>query len=202
MLMLMLGISTSGKEPSVAISRDDVRINFFKNTSRASYSETLMELIELAVNDAGIELSQLDTIAVDIGPGSFTGVRIGVCTANAMASALEIPVIPICSLATLLHIEDENGAVCAMIDCRNGNCYAALYVDGKEVVAPCAAVIDEFIKQLPEGARFVGDCMGNTDIPDAELVLKEAFKNGRPVKEAVPMYLRPSQAERKKSAKA
>lgn len=199
--MLMLGISTSGREPSVEISRDDVSVNFFINASRASYSETLMELIELAVNDAGIELSELDAIAVDIGPGSFTGVRIGVCAANAMASALGIPVIPVSSLAALRHLENEEGAVCAMIDCRNGNCYAALYVDGEETVAPCAAVIEEFKSRLPEGTRFVGDCMGHSDIPDAELVLNEAFINGRPVNEAVPMYLRPSQAERMKAAR-
>ena len=198
--MLMLGISTSGKKPSVEISDNDVMVSFFTYTGNASYSETLMGLIELAAEDAGIGLSELDAIAVDVGPGSFTGVRIGVCTANAMASALGIPVIPVSSLAALRHLENEEGPVCAMIDCRNGNCYAALYVDGKETIAPCAAVIDEFVKQLPEGVRFVGDCMGKHDIPDAELVLNEAFLNGTPVKEAVPMYLRPSQAERTRKA--
>lgn len=196
--MLMLGISTSGREPSVEISKDGVGFGLFRDTSRASYSETLMGLIERAVDAAGISLSDFDAIAVDVGPGSFTGVRIGVSCANAMAMALGIPVIPVSSLAALKNLEDKNGAVAALIDCRNGNCYAALYTDGAETIAPCAAVTDEFAAKLPEGTRFVGDCFGRSDIPDAELVLKEAFENGRPVNEAVPMYLRPSQAERMK----
>ena len=197
--MLMLGISTSGREPSVGVSEDDVLICLFKDTSGASYSETLMDLIESAVEKAGISLSDLGAIAVDVGPGSFTGVRIGVSCANAMAAALGIPVIPVSSLAALRNLEDGDGAVAALIDCRNGNCYAALYVDGEESVAPCAAVTEEFVKKLPEGTRFTGDCLGRRDVPGAGLVLNEAFENGRPVKEAVPMYLRPSQAERMKN---
>lgn len=197
--MLTLGISTSGKKASAGVSRDGATLSFVSDESGASYSKTLMGLIERAVEEAGAELSQLDAIAVDVGPGSFTGVRIGVSCANAMAAALGIPVIPVCSLAALSRIAE--GKVCALIDCRNGNCYAALYEDGRESIAPCAAVTEEFIRPLPEGTRFVGDLMGRNDIPDAGLVLTEAHLNGTPVNEAVPMYLRPSQAERMKGTK-
>ena len=196
--MLMLGISTSGREPSVGISRDGIGMGLFGDTSGASYSETLMGLIERAVFDAGTELNDLDAIAVDVGPGSFTGVRIGVSCANAMAEALGIPMIPVSSLAALRRLENTVGYVAALIDCRNGNCYAALYKDGEEEILPCAAVTEEFLSRLPEGTRLVGDCHGRRDIPNAELVLKEAFENGRAQREAVPMYLRPSQAERMK----
>ena len=194
--MLMLGISTSGREPSVEISRDGICLSRFSDRSGASYSKVLMELIDSAIKGAGVGLSELEAIAVDVGPGSFTGVRIGVSCANAMAAALDIPVIPVCSLTALRHLENAEGTVCALIDCRNGNCYAAVYENGAEKLAPCAAVTEEIVKTLPENARIVGDCMGKSDIPDAELVLKEAFLNGKPVKEAVPLYLRPSQAER------
>ena len=198
--MLMLGLSTSGREPSAELSRDGAVLGSARDTSGASYSKVLMGLIERVLASSGTELNELDAIAVDIGPGSFTGVRIGVSCANAMAAALGIPVVPVCSLAALRRLTGEQGPVCSMIDCRNGNCYAAFYEDGEEKLAPCAAVTDEFISRLPDGTRFVGDCMGRGDIPDAGLVLREAFANGRPAKEAVPMYLRPSQAERMRGA--
>lgn len=197
--MLMLGISTSGRVPSVEVARDGIMLSRFVGRSGASFSTVLMELIELAVSEAKIELSELDAIAVDIGPGSFTGVRIGVSCANAMAMALGIPVIPVSSLAALRHLENEEGTVCVMLDCRHGNCYAAVYENGAEKLAPCAAVTEEVLKTLPEDARIVGDAVdGHDDFPQAELVLKEAFLKGQPAKEAVPMYLRPSQAERMK----
>ena len=199
--MLMLGISTSAKEPSAAVSVNGVTVVFYKDETGRSHSAVLMGLIESAVRDAGVGLSDIDAIAVDVGPGSFTGVRIGVSCANAMAMALGIPVIPVVSLAALRRRADQKGVVCSLIDCRNGNCYAAVYEDGAETTAPCAAVTNDIVGTLPENAVIVGNCLGNEDYPDAKLVLEEAAQNGRHEKEAVPMYLRPSQAERMKALK-
>ena len=199
--MLTLGVSTSGRKASAGVSRGGDMLSFVTDESGASYSKTLMGLIERSVREAEVELTDIEAIAVDVGPGSFTGVRIGVSCANAMAAALGIPVIPVSSPAALRHQCDTDGFVCTLIDCRNGNCYAALYEGGRETIAPCAAVTEEFTRALPEGTRFVGDCLGRHDIPDAGLVLIEAYLNGRPEKEAVPMYLRPSQAERMKGTK-
>lgn len=197
--MLILGISTSSKDPSAAVSRDGVLLSSVSSTSGRSHSAILMGLIDQAVNEAGIDLDELDAIAADVGPGSFTGVRIGVSCANAMSMALGIPVIPVCSLAALRHKAKEDGTVCVLIDCRNGNCYAAVYENGSEKLSPCAGVIRDVVSTLPDRAAIIGDCLGSRDHPDAALVLCEAQKNGRPCSEAVPMYLRPSQAERMKA---
>lgn len=194
--MLILGISTSSKDPSAAVSREGVLISSAVSSGGGSHSAVLMGLIDNAIHDAGIKLEELDAIAVDVGPGSFTGVRIGVSCANAMAMALGIPVIPVSSLAALRHAADESGTVCALIDCRNGNCYSALYENGVEKAAPAAEVTENVIASLPEDAGIVGDCFGQSEHPNAVLVLIEANKNGTTCKEAVPMYLRPSQAER------
>lgn len=199
--MLTLGISTSAKEPSAAVAENGEIICIYKDESGRSHSTVLMGLIESALNKAGAGFADISAIAVDIGPGSFTGVRIGVSCANAMAMALGIPVIPVSSLAALRHSADERGTVCSLIDCRNGNCYAAVYENGAEKLAPCAAVTNEILHDLPDDAVITGNCCGMDRAPDARLVLVEAALNGRQVREAVPMYLRPSQAERMKGQK-
>lgn len=196
--MILLGISTSGKHPSAAVAKDGKIISFSEDKSGRSHSATLMSVIDSALNEAKVKLSDIGCIAADVGPGSFTGVRIGVSCANAMAYSLGIGVIPVASLAAMRHLIPPEGNVAAVIDCRNGNCYAALYRDGEEIVAPCAPVFEDFASKLPEGTRVVGDIDGSDGAPDAECVLREAMIKGQPVKEAVPMYLRPSQAERMK----
>ena len=200
--MLILGISTSAKRPSAAVMRDGEIISFVCDDSGRSHSRTLMELIDRAISEAGADKSEIGAIAVDVGPGSFTGVRIGVSCANAMAYALGVGVIPVCSLAAMRNLAPEGETVASLIDCRNGNCYAAFYGDGGEdSIEPSAAVTDEFVSKLPENAFIVGDCLGHLDQPDARLVLIEAQKSGaEPVSYAAPKYLRPSQAERMKKA--
>lgn len=203
--MLTLGISTSAKYPSAAVSRDGVLLSFRIDESGRSHSQTLMTLIDSAITDAGIQKSELELIAVDVGPGSFTGVRIGVSTANAMAMALGIGVMPICSLAALRHVAAQSGAVAVIIDARNGNGYAAIYQNGTETTAPCPCVIADIVNSAPVDTTFVGDCLGYNDHCDARLVLCEAASvktDGECnciQKDACPLYLRPSQAERKKT---
>ena len=199
--MLTLGISTSSKKPSAAVMRGGEILSFRRDDSGSSHSATLMGLIENALDDADVKTSDLEAIAVDIGPGSFTGVRIGVSCANAMAFALGIKVLPVCSLAAMRRAVTGEGLVCCLLDARNGNGYAAVYRDGVCVKEPYPCVISELTAEFPpEEAAYIGDekTLCSPCAPDAELVLKEALLNMQPVREAVPMYLRPSQAERTK----
>ena len=198
--MNILALSTSSKCPSAAVSRGGDIIAFIKDESGRSHSAVLMELIECVLAEAEMDKTEIDAIAVDVGPGSFTGVRIGVSCANAMAFSLGVGVIPVCSLAAMRNKVSDGGTVAAIIDCRNGNCYAAVFMDGETAAEPCPAVTEEIIASLPENAVIVGDCLGRRDYPDAKLVLAEALRGKtEPRPEAVPMYLRPSQAERMKN---
>ena len=197
--MLILGISTSAKYPSAAVMLDGRLISFKIDDSGRSHSATLMSLIESAMIEASAAVMELDAIAVDIGPGSFTGVRIGVSCANAIAAAAGIQVLPVCSLDAMRRSVPLAGTVCSLIDCRNGNCYAAVYKDGECVLAPCPAETQEVLLSLPEDAKIIGDCFEDKTYPDAKLVLLEAvLSETPPVNEASPLYLRPSQAERMK----
>ncbi len=200
--MPVLGISTSSRIASAAVMKDGIVVScVFEDgkITRRSHSECLMELISKALEFAGISVSDIDSIAVDVGPGSFTGVRIGVNCANALAFALNVPVVSVCSLTALsLGSGDKTGTRAAIIDCRNGNCYAAVYKDGEESVAPCAAVTEDITSSLPEDAVISGDVFTSDEpaYPKADMILRVSDLYGIRTDHAAPMYLRPSQAER------
>ncbi|MBQ5487525.1 MAG: tRNA (adenosine(37)-N6)-threonylcarbamoyltransferase complex dimerization subunit type 1 TsaB [Clostridia bacterium] len=202
--MKMLAVSTSAKLPSAAILLDDRSIALSEDKSGRPHSVSLMHLVDDLLNKNGIEPSEIDIFAVDVGPGSFTGVRIGVSIVNAMAYALSKPVIAVPSLCALRHLSDSKEQVVAMLDARNGNGYAAAFQGESCILEPCACVQSEIIENYCKDAELVGDCCGRHDQSNAKLVILEALamlqKNDDDVKvrSAVPLYLRPSQAERMK----
>ena len=199
--MIVLAVSTSAKRPSAALLLEDGSIVFREDASGKPHSVSLMPLVDELMKEQGIAPEMIDYLAVDVGPGSFTGVRIGVSVVNAMAFALDKPVKAVSSLHALRMLAgDPDGEVLTMLDCRGGNGYAALFSGGECVIGPCACIQKEMLDSVPPGAEIVGDCMGGSDQPDARLVLMaalEAPESSYP-RFAVPMYLRPSQAERMK----
>lgn len=208
--MKLLALSSSGPLPSAALFADGALVYEALGQGGKTHSETLMPLVEQALSAAGLAPDQADVFAVDIGPGSFTGVRIGVCAANAMAMAKERPVVGISSLRALLH--GLKGPACALLDCRNGNGYAmVLGSSGEILLAESAVVVAELLPTIPAGTLFIGDgaALYREKILQAvagahfcEDNAVTAAKVGRCAlgekgeREVMPLYLRPSQAER------
>ena len=162
-----------------------------------------MPAVDQLLAEAGLAPTDLTALAVDVGPGSFTGVRIGVCHGNAMALALGLPIVSVNALAALAYpLLGGNGPVAAIIDARNGNGYGALYAsNGAALIPPCAIEISPFLEKLPDNVILTG-----TGFPDADGALPLAgsvahIAVGRTGERAAsPLYLRPSQAERKQKA--
>ncbi len=219
--MLILGFETSGPAASVGICEDGQLKAEYTLSNTRTHSETILPLAARLMEDLGLQPQDLSALAVNVGPGSFTGVRIGVCTANAMGMALGIPVIGIDALAALYQgLRVASGPVCVVIDARNANAYAALFENGACIRQPEAVALAEYLPQLPPDTLFAGDgalayrkmietlCFKPAFAPDddalnrAGLVLSAAWgemermgKGGWPMA-ATPLYLRPSQAER------
>ena len=209
--MKLLCISTSGPMASAALFEDGALTGERTGPRELTHSETVMLLAEELLSSCGLTPSDMDAFAADTGPGSFTGVRIGVCCVNAMGFALDKPVYGVCSLeAIACGLEDS---VCALIDRRNRNVYAALYTDGREMIPPRADTLESFLGEVPADTLFVGDFSAFVEdiakvVPGARFndemrltaanVGRAALSYGSPAREIMPMYLVPSQAERLK----
>ena len=126
--MLILGIETSTMQVGCAIGgHEGVRASFH-SARRRRHLETLAPAIEFTCRQAGVELSELGAIAVDVGPGLFSGLRVGVATAKAFAQSLRIPMIGVASLDLLaFNVRYSNRVIVPVLDARRGELYWGFY---------------------------------------------------------------------------
>ena len=121
--MIILAIETSYKTATVTVKDGQKEFTVTADAAR-KHAETILPAVREALDRCGHTLQDLDYVAVDVGPGSFTGLRIGVCVANALGYALGIPVIPVDSLSIVGEEALSEAEECyAMIDANNGNVY-------------------------------------------------------------------------------
>ena len=203
--MMLLALDTTAATATAALFRDETLVAEREADADKKHAETVLPLIDTLLEENGVTIAQIDRFAVDIGPGSFTGVRIGVSLVNALAFALGKPIVSVDSLLTLaLSSGETQKPVCAMIDARNGNAYAALYHSGRTIIEPCAVEIESFCAKLPEDTILTGDVRTELKMfPRAAFVGLAAMRQGAQTgAEAEPLYLRPSQAERTKKQSA
>lgn len=222
--MLVLGVETSTMQGGAAlVGEGGLRSEYTLNVE-ATHSERLLPTIDRMLGDAGIGLDALSGIAVSIGPGSFTGLRIGLGTVKGLAYATGLPVVGVPTLEALASsIPFARVQVCPVLDARKQEVYAALFrVAGGGLVrimedsalepeALCARVRRPTIF-LGDGLavygdlfrRLLGDRMlipppssrGARPACVAELGRQRLLRGERdPVDALVPRYLRPSEAE-------
>jgi len=129
--------------------------------SRGAHASRLLVLLERALEEAGVAWEEVDRIAVGVGPGGFTGLRIGIATARALAQARGLPLVPVSSLSALAQgAGDGAGVVAAVIDARRGEVFAAAWDGAGELVAPAAmapAALAERLLALDVPVQAVGD---------------------------------------------
>lgn len=158
--MVILGIDCSGKQGSVAIVRDGKPLYQCVYDSNMTHSQNLLSLIDNAVAVCGIKKSDIDLFAVTLGPGSFTGLRIGIALVKGMAMALDKPCVGISSLKALAASVDFDGIVVPCFDARRGQVYCNI-TDGSTVIAEddcrMASDLEQFVSQSEKDIYFVGD---------------------------------------------
>lgn len=209
--MIILAISTSSSNASVSLLEDDKLIKELNISDQRTHSEKLMPLIEELFKTTNLQLSQVNLIACDIGPGSFTGIRIGVASVKAMAEAKEIPVVGVSSLEALAYNVRGFDYICSIIDARNNQVYSAIFNKNYELISDYFADninhLTSIFKQYKNMA-YVGDGLkllnnsfefdNNIYSRNVGLAGYKKFSQGlyTDADNLSVMYLRPSQAER------
>lgn len=151
--MRIFAVDTSARSASAALVENGViKGEYFINTM-LTHSETLMPIVDLLFKSVRVEPKDVDCFAVNCGPGSFTGLRIGIAAIKGMTFALEKPCIAVSTLESMAYnLLGENAVVCAVMDARCSQVYNALFdVSGGEPVRLCddrALQIDELAEEL------------------------------------------------------
>ena len=222
--MVVLGVDSATADAVVGVTEGgevvrEARIDPGAD-GRPRHSQVLLREIERSVEEAG-GWERIERIAVGVGPGSFTGLRIGIATARALAQARSIPIAPVSSLEALARgITEgrEETLALPVIDARRGEVFAALVRNGEELWPPFVAPPDELGERLQEldgtalaagdGAiRFAAEleAAGATVAPPEDPVHRVAARHvcavGEEANEALPeqiqpLYLRPPDAKK------
>ena len=222
--MKILSLDSTSVTASVAITENGKTLaeNFINNG--LTHSQTLMPLVEKTLKDADVSVKDIDLFAVTNGPGSFTGVRIGIASLKGMADALNKPCFAVSTLEAIAEpLKNEDCIACAVMDARCNQVYTAIFDGGKRLCEDKAVLIDELgeeLKQYNKKVVFIGDgakicceklngVLNNIEIADESIRYIHASSIGRLTEEKlingenttksanlVPFYLRLPQAER------
>ena len=226
--MLILAFESSAKAASVALCRDGHLISQYSQCSGLTHSRTLLPMAEDMLKNAELKIRDVDVIAVAHGPGSFTGIRIGVSTVKGLAWAGDKPCVGVSTLEAMAwHGLAAGGYVCPVMDARRSQVYNALFEirDGR----PCRLCPDrpialselaEDVKKLASPVFLVGDGASITKaffdaqgipcrVAPENLLWQDAWgvamaamdKEQGTADDLLPVYLRLSQAERERQAR-
>ena len=219
--MKILSIDTASNLCTVAVLENEKCIKEIIVDDARNHSEKIMPVIEQALLESNLTLQNIDLIVCDKGPGSFTGIRIGVGTVLAFKDSLNIECIGISSLEALAYNSNNDGLICSLIDAKNGNVYWGLFEHKDNQYTLLNKLefneINNVVKELTSYSAqitFVGDgakqnyqllkdnfpncsfCEKN-DLSSISLGIAgyDKYKN-RIQTSIMPLYLRKSQAER------
>ncbi len=160
--MIVLGIDTATRTASVGLLSDDETLAESSRAGERRLAATGLPLVEEVLQAAGCDAGEIDLIAVSAGPGSFTGLRIGMSLAKGIAFATGCEVVAVPTLEALaLAAGPRSGLVCPVLDARKGEVYAALF-DGAEeparrLVADCAVTPDGVATWVDRPCTMIGD---------------------------------------------
>ena len=126
--MKILGIETSMYAGSIAVSEDEKVLGEYYFNTGPSHSEKLMPSIQWLLKELSIDKTGLEAVAVSLGPGSFTSLRIGLASAKGLSYALGIPIIGISTLELMANnVPFAPFRICPLIDARRGEVFAAFF---------------------------------------------------------------------------
>ena len=152
-MSLILNIDTASENAHVSLAKDGQVLFSLTSGAQKEHASFLQPAIQELIKMAGINFKEVDAVAVTAGPGSYTGLRVGLASAKGLCYALKIPLITIGTLEVLTvsalqlypPAADENILFCPMMDARRMEIFTAIYHKNlQEYLQPCAMILDEF----------------------------------------------------------
>ena len=184
--MKVLYVDTTTPDLVVAVVEQNKITNVTAPAVGVHHSELLCGKVEEALRKAQIDFCDLDAYACAIGPGSFTGIRIGISTVKGYCSAVSLPYVSVCCLEAIALSNTCGAKGSAVIDAGNGYYFADYNAD----VSPMLLSYDD------ERATTAGKANSATDYFDGAVdIIRQKFSSGNFSKELTPLYIRRSQAE-------
>lgn len=199
--MNYVAIDTANTGLTVIVKKGEKTYSFRDDKCGVRHSIALMPALEELLKKAGLELKDVDFFAVVVGPGSFTGIRIGVSTVSALALKLKKPCLKVTSFDTMAYnIKDSK--VLTLIDAKHGGFYASAYQDLKVIIPPCFISLEEVLKLAKEYRAVKIEEVSGIEAEKVDPVLGliyaiEGLKGNLSLdlNEIAPLYIRKSQAE-------
>ncbi len=161
--MNTLAIDTSTDSASIALLDDENVVAEFCFNTKRRHEETLLGAIDTLLSHGGVKPSEIDLFAVTVGPGSFTGLRVGLSTTKGLAFAAEKPIVGVSTLTALaFNIPNCENAICPMLDAKRGEIYTAIYrvekggipemIGEERVTTP-----EKLLNEINDRTIFLGD---------------------------------------------
>ncbi|MCI5754240.1 MAG: tRNA (adenosine(37)-N6)-threonylcarbamoyltransferase complex dimerization subunit type 1 TsaB [Clostridiales bacterium] len=228
--MLILALESSAKAASAALCRDGRLLAQTVQNNGLTHSRTLLPMVDSLLQGAGLKLAELDAVAVACGPGSFTGVRIGVSTVKGLCWGAELPAVGVSTLEAMAWngaAAPEGAVICCVMDARRSQLYNALFTfenGAPQRLCPDRAIsLDELCLEIKnienpiflvgDGARLCYNQFLERGLPALlapaplehqtawGVAMAAARQTPQPADRLLPVYLRLSQAERERQAR-
>lgn len=219
--MLMLCMDTSSQAASAALLSDGELLCEYTQNQMKTHSVKMLPMIEQMLESQGVSLSDVDVFACGVGPGSFTGVRIGVATARGFVKTLGAKAVSVNSLEILANnVSCYDKKVICLVWAREQECYCSVFENGEETIPPCVMTYEEIVEKAKDApCLLVGDgavrdreyfekalplarfATGRENVLSAASLGEVAYRKVLAGKDCdseglIPLYLRKSQAER------
>ena len=171
--MKILALDSTANTSTVALLENESLVALYTVNTKNTHSETLLPMVKALLASADVRVEDIDAFAVANGPGSFTGVRIGVATIKGLAFGTDKKCVAVSTTEALsVNLEGFDGIACPIMNARRGQVYTCIFKDGKPLIDECCMMLDDLIPMLEkydEKIYFTGD--------GYELTLDKNIKN-------------------------
>lgn len=159
--MRILAIDSTANTSTVAVLEDDKLLSLYTANTKNTHSETLLPMVKAVLESLRLDIDKIDAFAVSEGPGSFTGVRIGVATVKGLAFGKDKKCVGVSTIEAMArNLDGFEGIICPIMNARRGQVYAGAFLNGERIIDDGCMMLEDLLRTLEgygKDTYFVGD---------------------------------------------